>query len=274
MGGIVAAVMGGPEKKKRGRPRQTAEVALSDARSLDRRSPVPLYFQLAEVLAEILETGTWQPGARFASEREIEEQFRVSRTVIRPALELLVGDGLIVRVRGQGAFIAPPKREILVTGLVKALLERPDDLAIKILAADRREPDRTVTRLLQLDSNPSPVADVTALINPGERSAFLLYSFSSMSRVPWLLPVATALKEGRSPPNPGPLELGRSTISIEGTFFSRWSATKLGVSPGDPALTGRLVQFRGREGAELDSPLEFARVIYRVDGAQLTIDVD
>lgn len=235
---------------------------------------MPLYFQLAEVLAEILETGSWQPGARFPSEREIEEQFGVSRTVIRPALELLIGDGLIVSTRGRGATVAPPKREILVTGLVKALLERPADLAIKILAVHRREPDRTVTRLLQLGKAPSPVADVTALIDPGERSAFLLYSFSSVTRVPWLLPVAEGLKEGRSPPEPDSLDLGRTTISIEGTFFSRWSASQLGVSPGDPALTGRLVQYGGVDGIESHLPLEFARVLYRVDGAQLTIDVD
>ncbi len=235
---------------------------------------MPLYFQLAEVLAEILETGSWEPGARFASEREIEEQFKVSRTVIRPALELLVGDGLITRVRGQGAFVAPPKSGILVTGLVAALLERRDDLPIKILATQRREPDQTVTRLLRLDQNPSPVADVTALVNPGKRTAFILYSFSSVALVPWLLPVAEAMRMGRTPPDPGRLSLGRSTISIEGTFFSRWSAANLGVSPGGPALTGRILQFGKGPGAGENLPLEFARVIYRVDGARLSIDLD
>lgn len=248
-------------------------MALSGARKLDRESPVPLYFQLAEVLAEILETGQWEPGARFASEREIEEQFEVSRTVIRPALELLVGDGLITRVRGQGAFVAPPKSGILVTGLVEALLEPREDLPIKILATQRRDPDQTVTRLLRLDQNPSPIADVTALVNPGERTAFILYSFSSIALVPWLLPMAEAMQRGEPAPEPDRLSLGGSTISIEGTFFSRWSAANLGVSPGDPALTGRILQFGGSAGGE-SRPLEFARVIYRVDGARLSIEVD
>lgn len=263
-----------PEGKGRGRPRRSSEVDLAGSRPLDRRSPVPLYFQLAEVLTEIVETGSWPPGARFATEREIEEQFEVSRTVIRPALELLVGDGLIVRNKGAGAFLAPPKCEIVVTGLVKALRRGSKDLAIRVLSAQSRQPDRSVARLLELEAGVA-VAHVTAIVNPGDRSAFLVYSFSSVAELPWLLPTAKALQGGAKQPEPGKLDLGPATISIEGTFFSQWGASQLGVSPGDPALTGRLVQYGNTACSERQQrPLEFARVIYRVDSAQLTIEVD
>ena len=260
--------------KRTGRPQQSSDIPLADCRGLDRDSPVPAYFQLAEVLTELIEAGTWAPGTRFATEREIKKHFDVSRTVVRPALDLLVGDGLIVRVRGSGTFIAPPKREVFVTGLAKALFERPDDLEIKVLEAKERQPDRTVSRFLELDPDPLPIAEVIAVINPGQRSAFLVYSFTPLARVPWLLPTADALIEGAGPPDHGRLVLSRSTISIEGTFFSRWSAAQLGVSPGDPALTGRLVQFGRVDGSEQELALEFARVIYRADSAQLTIDLD
>ena len=260
--------------KRSGRPQQSSDIPLAGSRGLDRGSPVPLYFQLAEILTEIIEAGTWQPGARFASQREIEWHFKVSRTVIRPALELLVGDGLIVRVRGSGAFIAPPKREVFVTGLAKALFQHPGELPINVLSAQQRDPDRTVARFLELDRDPAPIAEIIAVIDPGQRSAFLVYSFSSLARVPWLLQTAEALIEAARPPEPGPLELGRAAVSVEGTFFSRWSAAQLGVSPGDPALTGRLVQFGRVDGSERELPLEFARVLYRADSAQLTIEVD
>jgi GntR family transcriptional regulator len=79
---------------------------------LDRSSDVPLYFQLAAALKAMLEVEAWEPGARFATEREIEEEFNVSRAVIRPALDLLVDDGAIIRVRGSGAFVAPSRSEV------------------------------------------------------------------------------------------------------------------------------------------------------------------
>ena len=60
---------------------------------LRRQSFVTLYFQLAEVLKERLEAGEWRPGERFMSDRELCSEFGVSRTVVRPALEMLEGDG-------------------------------------------------------------------------------------------------------------------------------------------------------------------------------------
>src|SRR5215510_8499282 len=103
-----------PDKSGGGGRRRTSDVPLTGNAELNRRSFVPLYFQLAEALKKMLETGAWQQRARFPSEREIAEEFGVSRTVIRPALDLLVGDGAIVRTRGSGTFVAPPKREIPV----------------------------------------------------------------------------------------------------------------------------------------------------------------
>src|SRR6185312_12711037 len=107
-----------------GRPKRSSDIPLSGSRRLDRNSDVPLYFQLAAALKVMLEVEDWEPGARFASEREIEEEFGVSRAVIRPALDLLVGDGAIFRIKGSGAFVAPPRREIVVAGLVKLWMER------------------------------------------------------------------------------------------------------------------------------------------------------
>src|ERR1700712_1646456 len=110
--------MAKPTQPVRGRPKRSSTVPLVGSGELDRNSEVPLYFQLAAALKEMLEVDDWEAGARFASERELEEEFGVSRAVIRPALDLLVGDGAIFRVKGSGAFVAPPRREIRVAGLV------------------------------------------------------------------------------------------------------------------------------------------------------------
>ena len=85
-----------------GRPKRSSDIPLAGSRRLDRTSDVPLYFQLAAALKVMLEVEDWESGARFASEREIEEEFGVSRAVIRPALDLLVGDGAIFQPFGDG----------------------------------------------------------------------------------------------------------------------------------------------------------------------------
>lgn len=255
------------------RPKRSSAVSLAGSGELDRNSDVPLYFQLAATLKVMLEVGTWEPGARFASERELEEEFNVSRAVIRPALDLLVGDGAIVRVKGSGAFVAPPRREVQVTGLVRLSLERRDDLAITVLSARRHQPDHTVSHFLEIEDRSTPIAHVTAVVDVGRPSVFLVDSFSTVARVPWLLPAAQALEAGAMPPKPSGLELTRATVSIEHTFFGEWGSSQVGASAGDPALMGRFVQFGRANGSTQERPLEFARLIYRADSAQLAFEL-
>jgi DNA-binding GntR family transcriptional regulator len=258
-----------PTQPGPGRPKRSSDIPLSGSRRLDRNSDVPLYFQLAAALKVMLEVEDWESGARFASEREIEEEFGVSRAVIRPALDLLVGDGAIYRVKGSGAFVAPPRREIVVAGLVRLWLERHDDRQVAVQAAREILPDHTVSHFLGLEDEGEPIAHVTAVVDVGEPSVCLVDSYSTIAHMPWFLPTAEALKAGGKPPAPGELELTRATVSVEHTFFGEWGSSRVGANAGEPALMGRFVQFGRSNGSGPEHPLEFARLIYRADSAQL-----
>jgi GntR family transcriptional regulator len=265
--------MAKPKQPVRGRPKQSSSVPLTGTGELDRDSEVPLYFQLAAALKVMLEVDSWKAGARFASERELEEKFNVSRAVIRPALELLVGDGAIFRVKGSGAFVAAPRREVRVGGLIGLWAEQRGDRTVSVLSARKRRPDRTVSHFLQIEDRRTPVAHVHAVVDAGKPSVVLVDSFSSVALVPWLLPTAQALEAGATRPRPGGLDLTRATVSVEHTFFGEWGSSQVGASAGDPALMGRFVQFGRARGAEREQPLEFARLIYRADGAQLAFEL-
>jgi GntR family transcriptional regulator len=257
----------------RGRPKPSADVPLSGLRPLDRKSSVPLYFQLAAALLEKMETRAWPPGARFPSEREIAEVFGVSRTVIRPALELLVGDGAIIRVQGSGAFVAPPRREIAVFGLVRALADPPEDLKLSVLTTRELEPDAAVSHFLEMGRDPTPVAHVTAMFQIEGKPTGLIDSRSSTTFVPWLLPTAEALRTKSELPPREEVVLTRATVTIEHTFFGRWGGPQVGVEAGDPALMGRFIQYGRARGTRRERPLEFARLIYRSDSTQLAIEL-
>jgi DNA-binding GntR family transcriptional regulator len=266
--------MAKPIQPVRGRPKQLSDVPLAGRRKLDRDSEVPLYFQLAAELHRMLELGTWEPGARFPTERELEEEFDVSRAVIRPALDLLVGDGTIFRIKGSGAFVAAPRTKVRATGLVKLWASDDRDHSVSVASVRKRMPDQTVSQFLKLGESRAEIAQVTAVVDTGEPSAFVVDSYSSISRLPWLLPTAEALANGANPPRPGKLELTRSTVSVEHTFFSGWAASQVGSKAGNPALIGRFVQFGRARGTGLELPLEFARLIWRADTTQLAFELE
>jgi GntR family transcriptional regulator len=76
---------------------------------IDRRSPVPFYFQLKQLITDEIRGGGWAPGERIPSEHELCEHFAVSRTTVRQALSELVSEGLLVKEKGRGTFVAEPR---------------------------------------------------------------------------------------------------------------------------------------------------------------------
>ena len=64
-----------------------------------------LYRQIADQLAELVRRGEFKPGDRLPSERDLSQQFNVSRASVREALIALEIDGLVdVRI-GLGVFV-------------------------------------------------------------------------------------------------------------------------------------------------------------------------
>ena len=224
----------------------------------------------------MLKAGAWEPGARFASEREIEEEFEVSRAVIRPALELLVGDGAIVRVRGSGAFVAPPRLEVRPAGLIKLILDPDEDGRVSVLSVRQTKPDRTVSHFLEIDDSRTRVAHVTALVDAGKPTACLVYSYSSLALVPWMLAAAEALKDGGERPRLESTDttLTRAELAIEHSFLAEWEAAMVDAGAGDPMFMGRLVQLGRPAGSRRERPVEFAHLLYRIDSAQIVFELD
>lgn len=77
---------------------------------LDRSSPLPLYAQIKQRLIGILQR--WENAdRRFYSDEQLCALFGVSRDTARQAVSALVQEGLLVRNRGLGTFVAMHKLE-------------------------------------------------------------------------------------------------------------------------------------------------------------------
>lgn len=73
----------------------------------DEHSSSPLYLQLAVALSKAINEGRYQANEALPSERVLAEELNLSRVTARKAIERLVEQGLIVRKRGSGNYIAP-----------------------------------------------------------------------------------------------------------------------------------------------------------------------
>jgi GntR family transcriptional regulator len=109
---------------------------------VDRYSPVPMYYQVAQQLEHAIETGELAPGTRLDGELALAAQLGVSRPTLRRAIEYLVDRGYLVRRRAVGTQVVHPKvrRPVELTSLY-------DDLT-----ASRKDPR---TRVLSLEAVPA-----------------------------------------------------------------------------------------------------------------------
>ena len=112
---------------------------------VDRSSPIPLYFQVAQHLEHMIESGELPMGTRLENEIDLADQLGLSRQTMRRAIEYLVGRGLLLRKRGIGTQVVQAKvtRDVELTSLY-------DDLA-----KTGRNPSTTV---VSFGTEPAPDA--------------------------------------------------------------------------------------------------------------------
>lgn len=65
-----------------------------------------LYESITRALEQAIEVGRYKPGGRLPSERELSDQFGVSRPVVREAIIVLELRGLVRRRHGAGVYVA------------------------------------------------------------------------------------------------------------------------------------------------------------------------
>lgn len=117
-------------------------------------SPIPLYYQVANVLRHGILDGAYQPGERLGTEAEMCERFGVSRITLRQALDTLGREGLIQRRRGVGTFVAtvlPQVASISFTGYLEDLFAQTQLTTANDVQIDRVPADEIVARALGVE---------------------------------------------------------------------------------------------------------------------------
>jgi DNA-binding GntR family transcriptional regulator len=118
--------------------------------SLDRNSPVPLYFQLSKIIEQTILSGGISPGDRLENEVSLCSRLNLSRPTVRRAIEELVGQGLLVRRRGLGTQVVHGQvsRGMELTSLYDDLIRSGKKPTTKILELKSVTADATVARNL------------------------------------------------------------------------------------------------------------------------------
>ncbi len=75
--------------------------------TIDPRSPVPSWRQLADQLREAITAGEIGPDEALPSQRRLVQETGLAMSTVHRAIRELVGEGLAYSVPGRGTFAAP-----------------------------------------------------------------------------------------------------------------------------------------------------------------------
>lgn len=73
--------------------------------TIDPGVATPVWRQLAAILRARILGGRYAPGRVIPSEKQLEQEFGLSRNTARKAIALLRSDGLVVTVAGRGTYV-------------------------------------------------------------------------------------------------------------------------------------------------------------------------
>ncbi len=112
---------------------------------INKKSAVPIYYQIAKLFEELIYKGEFKPGDSLPPEHQIAEFFQISRMTVRRAISELITANLVYAQKGKGTFIAEPKLDDIIFELgdfheeiqKKNMTPRSKLLGVKIVRANK-----------------------------------------------------------------------------------------------------------------------------------------
>ena len=239
---------------------------------IDRTTYIPLYVQVQDALKEAIKHGDAEPGDQLPSEPDLCQLFDVSRTVIRQALRGLENEGLIIRHKGRGTFVAEPKiGESLfqeLTGFHQDMSQKGHPPVSRVLKQAIIPANAKVAAALQLMPE-TAVIRIDRLRYVEDEPIVLVTTYLPHSICPGLVETdltqrslyAYLQKEYG-------LEIARGRRILEAIVASEYEANLLEVNEGAPLISLESISY-----LEDGTPLEYYHALHRGDRSMFEVEL-
>lgn len=229
---------------------------------LERNGFLPLYRQLEEIMKQRITNQDWVAGTRIPTETELIEEFGVSRTTVREAVDQLVQEGLLDKLQGRGTFVRRQPLEVPLgplTGFAEEVLERGQIPSATLLSTELSRDFFYEAHQLKVPHGEAVLRIERVRLADGEPIA--------LERTFWPRAVGELLLEedlNRAQFYPILERHGVYLVEADEKILAANASEEevriLGVEPGEALLEMRRVSY-GEDGR----PVEFARNRYRSD---------
>lgn len=122
------------------------------APTLQRGSPLPLYYQIANNIRSRIDAREWVASEQLPSEETLASTFNVSPLTVRQALGLLSTQGTVRREQGRGTFVTEQAEglgnKVRLTVPLEQITAGIEDLPVRVIDKQEVQSPRSVLELL------------------------------------------------------------------------------------------------------------------------------
>jgi GntR family transcriptional regulator len=239
---------------------------------LSKTSRIPYYYQIEEWLRGQIESQALKPGDPLPSEMALAEQLGVSRIVVRQALNDLTGEGLLVRRRAIGTFVAPPRRQVPILrdrlrGLTEDLAREGLSVRSRVLSQLLVPAGGEAMHELQVEPE-TPLVEIRRLRSAQNTPIVIETTYHPYARFPHLLHIDLT---DRSTYAVLEQEYGVHPVQARDRFVaeaaSKEDAALLEIEPAAPVM-----RYKRTARDQSGQIMEFTISIYRADQYQFVIE--
>ena len=122
-------------------------------KKFERKSPVPLYYQLKNLLLEAITAKDVEKGESIPTEMEICEYYKISRVTVRQAIMELVQEGYLQRTKGKGTFVSGRKfeRELEIKSFSQQMHDKGKTVKNEIIKLENGLLDQVIAKKMKIN---------------------------------------------------------------------------------------------------------------------------
>ncbi len=239
---------------------------------IDKNSIIPYYYQLQEVLENLIDQEIYKPDQKLPSENELRDLLGISRHTVQRALKHLVDRGIAYRVQGKGTYVA---NKSITYSMIANLSFSAEILGLnkkvrsEVLSSEEINAHSLIKKILQTDEN-AKFYSIQRLRYVDDIPISIQTSYLPSKLVPGLIDknfeeisLFKVIKEDYG------LEIGEAFETLQAVKANNYEAQLLKIKEGDAVfLLERTTKLKSGE------TLEFVKTILRGDRGKFFVELN
>lgn len=241
-------------------------------KTLNRKIPIPLYYQLKSILLEYIKEHHDDTQSPIPTEIEISEYFGISRPTVRQAINELVVEGYLYRIKAKGTFISKPKIEqdflLILDSFNNEMKKKGLTPSTRILARELVKCDEKVAQTLKINEG-DDVIKLSRLRFANDEPIVFVITYIPYRICPGLMTRDLEIESiYEIIEKESGMLISSATRSLESMLAGDFEAKLLNIPKGAPVQ-----YFESVISLENGTPVEYSLAKYRSDRSKFTFEL-